>query len=154
MKILVLNGPNLNMLGKREPEIYGYETLQDINDKVDVCADELGVTCDFLQSNHEGVLVDHICEANEKYDGIVMNPAALTHYSYAILDAIKAVSIPVIEVHISNIHAREEFRRHSVTAAAAAGIVAGFGSEGYTIALRALKNMVAERDESVELNVV
>ncbi len=154
MKILVLNGPNLNMLGKREPHIYGYETLDDITKKIQACAQEMGASCRVLQSNHEGVLVDQICEADEKYDGIIMNPAALTHYSYAILDAVKAISIPVIEVHISNIHAREEFRRHSVTAAAASGIIAGFGSDGYIVAMRALGNMIEAADESVELNVV
>lgn len=138
MKILVLNGPNLNMLGKREPEIYGHETHDDLVKKItDFCMD-LEVNCEVFQSNHEGVLVDWIQEANEKFDGVIINPAALTHYSYAIMDAIKSISVPVIEVHISNIHAREEFRRHSVTAGAASGVIAGLGTDGYLLAIRAL----------------
>tara|TARA_Y100001933_G_C18617397_1_gene404817 strand:+ start:181 stop:579 length:399 start_codon:yes stop_codon:yes gene_type:complete len=126
------------MLGKREPDIYGHETYNDVVKKIsDFCLD-LEVDCEVFQSNHEGVLVDRIQEANEKFDGVIINPAALTHYSYAIMDAIKSISIPVIEVHISNIHAREEFRRHSVTAGAATGLIAGLGTDGYLLAVRAL----------------
>ncbi len=123
---------------KREPEIYGQETYDDLVVKItDFCRD-LKVDCEVFQTNHEGLLVDRIQDADETFDGIIINPAALTHYSYAIFDAIKSISIPVIEVHISNIHAREEFRRHSVTAGASSGVIAGLGTDGYLLAVRAL----------------
>lgn len=154
MNVLVLNGPNLNMLGKREPEIYGYETYDDIVNKITSLCTELKVGCEVFQSNHEGVLVDRILEANDKFDGIIINPAALTHYSYSILDAIRSIAIPVIEVHISNIHAREEFRRHSVTAGAASGVIAGLGSDGYLLAVRALLDKCSRKDDDIKLNVV
>lgn len=144
MKILVLNGPNLNMLGKREPEIYGHETHDDLVKKIsDFCLD-LDVACEVFQSNHEGALIDQIQQAGETFDGIILNPAAFTHYSYAIFDAIKSIALPVIEVHISNIHAREEFRRHSVTAGAAVGLIAGLGTDGYLLAIKALVNKLSD----------
>jgi len=154
MKILVLNGPNLNMLGKREPDIYGFETHEDLVNEIEKLCSSMSIECQVLQSNHEGVIVDKIQEADSTVDGVILNPAALTHYSYAVLDAVKAVSIPVIEVHISNIHGREEFRRHSVTAGAACGIIAGFGFDGYLIAIRALADIISQKSDDVKLNVV
>lgn len=141
MKILVLHGPNLNMLGTREPGVYGTATLEDINSAVKKFAADNGAEVEILQSNHEGDLVEAIHRAGSNADGIVINPGALTHYSYALHDAIKSVSVPTIEVHISNIHAREAFRRTSVTAEAAKGIISGFGPDGYNLAVRALLDM-------------
>jgi len=134
--ILVLNGPNLNLLGVREPDVYGTLTLEELEDMVEGWAAELGTAVTLRQSNYEGQLVEWVQQAlAEGFSGIVLNPAALTHYSYALFDAVKAQPLPVVEVHLSNIHAREEFRRHSVTAAAAVGIVAGLGALGYKYAL-------------------
>ena len=135
MKILVINGPNLNMLGIREPEIYGDETLQDLIDYVvDYCKPR-NVEVEFYQSNHEGDIIDAIQEALDKFDGIIINPAAYTHTSVALRDAIAAVGIPAIEVHLSNVNAREAFRHHSYIAPVAAGTICGFGAEGYRLAL-------------------
>lgn len=141
--ILVINGPNLNMLGKREPGIYGGKTLKDIeNDCLQAGAD-LGFAVEFRQSNHEGVLVDWLQEAGERAAGVVINPGAYSHTSIALHDAIRAISTPVVEVHISNIHAREEFRHKSMVSPAAKGMVCGFGPYGYIMALHALKNITA-----------
>jgi len=141
MKILVLNGPNINMLGKREPEIYGNQTYDDLVEYIKKCAQELGVEVDVYQSNSEGSLIGLIQDAvNDEYDGIVANLGAFTHYSYALHDAIKAQSLPFVEVHISNIHAREAFRAVSVTAAAGKGIISGFGFMSYELGLRAIVN--------------
>lgn len=137
-KILVLNGPNLNLLGTREPEIYGHTTLQNINDRIERRAAEAGIAVDFLQSNHEGVLVDAVQAANHKYDYIIFNAAAFTHYSIALRDAIAAIEVPVIEVHLSNIHQREEFRHTSVLAPVAMGQICGLGAESYMAALEAI----------------
>ena len=135
-KILVLNGPNLNLLGTREPEIYGKRTLNDINESLRKRAEQAGIKTDFLQSNHEGALVDALQSApKEGYGFIILNAAAFTHYSIAIRDAIAAISVPVIEVHLSNIHRREEFRRHSVISPVVLGQIAGFGEESYTAAM-------------------
>ena len=134
-KILVLNGPNLNLLGKREPQIYGTLTLEMINAQMRDFADLSGMELDFLQSNHEGKLVDAIQEADGKYDFIILNAAAFTHYSIAIRDAIAAISVPVIEVHLSNIHARDDFRHQSVIAPVVMGQISGFGAESYLAAL-------------------
>jgi len=137
MKILFLNGPNLNMLGKREPGIYGTCTLTEIESKVREKAASRNVEIEFLQSNHEGELVSLIQQALGKTDVIVINAAAYTHTSIALRDAISAVEIPTIEIHLSNIHAREEFRHHSTLAAVCHGIIAGFGPESYLLALDA-----------------
>lgn len=142
MKIFVIHGPNLNLLGTREPEVYGATTLDQINDSVAALAKELGVQVECFQSNHEGELVDVIHRAGKEGAGIIINPGALTHYSYSLHDALKSVKIPAVEIHISNIHAREAFRRNSVTAAAAAGIISGFGPDGYLLALRAVLKLV------------
>ncbi|ULL15432.1 type II 3-dehydroquinate dehydratase [Paenibacillus sp. H1-7] len=137
-KILVLNGPNLNMLGVREPGVYGTLSLQAIEQRLRKLADELSVDLECFQSNHEGALIDKIHEAYSAVDGIIMNPGAFTHYSYAIRDAISTVQIPTIEVHISNIHKREAFRHVSVIAPVALGQIAGLGAEGYELGLRAI----------------
>lgn len=137
-KILVLNGPNLNLLGTREPEIYGALTLADINERLRRRAEEAGHTIEFMQSNHEGVLVDAIQVARGTVDYIILNAAAFTHYSIAIRDAIAAVEVPVIEVHLSNIHRREEFRHKSVIAPVVLGQIAGLGAESYMAALEAI----------------
>jgi 3-dehydroquinate dehydratase-2 len=136
-KILVLNGPNLNLLGKRQPEIYGRLTLEQVNRKIQALAKELGVEVEVRQSNSEGELVDWIQEASKQFGAIVINPAAYTHSSVAIRDAITAAGIPAVEVHISNIYRREEFRKHSYIAGAAVGQIAGFGVQSYLLGLRA-----------------
>lgn len=137
-RILVLHGPNLNMLGTREPEIYGYTTLDDINTMIAARAAEAGIETAFYQSNHEGDLVDAIQQANHKFDFIIFNAAAFTHYSIAIRDVIAAIDVPVIEVHLSNIHQREEFRHTSVLAPVAMGQICGLGVESYLAALEAI----------------
>ncbi|MDY7002633.1 MAG: type II 3-dehydroquinate dehydratase [Cyanobacteriota bacterium] len=138
--ILVLHGPNLNLLGLREPGIYGSETLDNINGLLDQEAEVLGVKISVLQSNHEGVLVDAIHSASEQHQGIVINAGAYTHTSIAIRDAISGVNIPTVEVHISNIYRREEFRHHSFIAPVAIGQISGFGSESYILGLKAIVN--------------
>ena len=141
--VFVLNGPNLNMLGKREPGIYGGDTLKDVEEKCAAAGKALGITVDFRQSNHEGVLIDWIHEAGEKAIGVAINAGAYTHTSIALHDAIKAISVPVIEVHISNVHAREHFRHHSAIAPAAKGVICGFGTQSYILALNALNSLNA-----------
>ena len=137
-KILVLNGPNLNLLGTREPEIYGSLTLEHINERLRRRAEAAGLDMECLQSNHEGVLVDAIQAAQGTMDYIILNAAAFTHYSIAIRDAIAAIDVPVIEVHLSNIHRREEFRHKSVIAPVVLGQIAGLGAESYMAALEAI----------------
>jgi len=136
--ILVINGVNLNMLGIREPGIYGNNTLEELCKQIKKKADELKVNVDFFQSNIEGEVVNAIHSAMGRYDGIIMNPGAWTHYSYALRDALGSVNVPCIEVHISNIHKREEFRHNSVTAPACVGQICGLGNMGYLLALEAI----------------
>jgi 3-dehydroquinate dehydratase II len=141
-KILVLNGPNLNLLGKRQPEIYGTLTLAQIEERTRELAKELKVEIDFRQSNSEGELITWIQEAATKFAAIVINPAAYTHTSLAMRDAISAVGIPTVEIHISNIHKREPFRHHSYIAEVAVGQIAGFGADSYLLGLRAAFDLV------------
>ncbi len=134
-KILVINGPNLNLLGEREPEIYGKMSLTEINEKLKECAQKKGADLEFYQSNFEGEIVEKIQKARGKFDGIIINPAALSHTSFSILDALKAVDIPSIEVQLANIFSREEFRKNTVTAPGCIGIVSGFGWRSYLYGL-------------------
>ena len=134
-KILVINGPNLNLLGTREPEIYGKTTLKDIENKIKNRAEQLKVEVECFQSNHEGEIVDKICGAKGNFDAIIINPAAYTHTSVAIRDAFAAVDIPAIEVHISNVYSREEFRHNSLIAPVVVGQIAGLGIQGYILAV-------------------
>ncbi|MBB1489960.1 MULTISPECIES: type II 3-dehydroquinate dehydratase [unclassified Paracoccus (in: a-proteobacteria)] len=139
--IFILNGPNLNLLGKREPEIYGHETLADVERDCARLAADLDLDIRFLQSNHEGQLIDWIHQAREKAAGIVINPGAFTHTSIAILDALNAFAGPVIEVHVSNVHQRESFRHHSYVSLRANGVIVGCGTEGYRLGLRRLASL-------------
>lgn len=143
MSILVMSGPNLNMIGTRQPEIYGHTTLEDVHASCRALASELSLSVDCRQSNHEGVMVDWIQEARAAHRGIILNPGAYSHTSVAILDALKAFDGPVLEVHISNIHRRESFRHHSYVSLRADGVIAGFGVQGYTIALRHMADLLA-----------
>lgn len=145
MKILVINGPNLNLLGEREPGIYGGETLSDINSGLAAVAEKLGVSIEFYQSNCEGETIDKLHSERGEADGIILNAGAYTHYSYAIRDAVSAIKLPVVEVHLSNIHAREEFRHTSVIAPVCIGQISGFGSYSYTLGLMALIKTVKEK---------
>ncbi|MCA1054792.1 type II 3-dehydroquinate dehydratase [Rossellomorea aquimaris] len=145
-KILLLNGPNLNRLGKREPEIYGHTTLQQLEAGLKEQAEAYGYQLVCAQSNHEGELIDYIHSAeDEGYGGIILNPGAFTHYSYALRDGVASVTLPVIEVHISNIHKRESFRHHSVIAAVTTGQIVGLGLYGYELALNAIINHIKGR---------
>lgn len=143
MKVLVLNGPNLNLLGQREPEIYGNTTLSDIEAQLRAKSEELAVTLDFRQSNHEGELVDWIQSSRGQFDAILLNAGAYTHTSVAVRDAIAACGTPTIEVHLSNIHARERFRHRSFLAPVCCGQISGFGAFSYIIALEAAVNLNA-----------
>lgn len=137
MRVLVIHGPNLNLLGEREPAVYGTQTLGQIDAMLQALARDLGIELRCVQHNAEGAIIDELHAARSTSDAVVINPGAYTHYSYAIADAIAAIAIPVIEVHLSNIAAREAFRRTSVVAAACTGSIAGFGGESYGLALRA-----------------
>lgn len=138
MKVLVLHGPNLNLLGQREPEVYGKRTLDQINEDIEVLGSQLGFDVDFFQSNHEGLLIDRIHRAAGVYRWIIFNPGAFTHYSYALRDAVAGVGIPTIEVHITAIQSREEFRSRSVIAPVCVGQISGFGVTSYLLALYAI----------------
>ena len=137
-RVVVVNGPNLNLLGKREPEIYGTRSLDDLNKTVEAKAKELGLDVSLFQSNHEGEIIDFLQQHAPGSVGIVINPGALSHYSLALYDCLQALALPVVEVHLSNIHAREEFRSRSVTARAARGVITGLGFVGYELALEYL----------------
>ncbi len=137
-KILVINGPNLNLLGEREPGVYGNNTYEDLCDSLMNKAEELQVKCEVFQSNHEGAIIDKLHSARVSYDGVVLNAGAFTHYSYALRDAISAIKIPVVEVHISNVFARDEFRKNSVIAPVCKGSISGFGFASYLMAMDAL----------------
>jgi len=139
--ILVINGPNLNLLGTREPKIYGSETLEDVKNKCETVAKELKLSCDFRQSNNEGEIVGWIQEAIEQHDGIIINAGAYTHTSVAIRDALLGFDKPIIEVHISNIFKREEFRHHSYISDVATGMICGLGTRGYILALQAISKI-------------
>ena len=147
-RVLILNGPNLNLLGTREPEIYGSATLDQIEADCRARAAERGLGVDCRQSNSEGELVDWIQDARDSFDALILNPGAYTHTSIAILDALLAIGLPVIEVHLSNIHRREDFRARSYVSKAALGIIAGFGKAGYVMALDALAERLIEVEEA------
>ena len=136
MKVLVINGPNINMVGIREPDVYGKKDFSMLLAEIKKQADTLNIEVEMFQNNSEGAIIDCIQNAHNKFDGIIINPGAYTHYSYAISDAIKAISVPVIEVHLSNIHAREQFRRTSVTAEGCIGQISGMGFDSYMLALK------------------
>ncbi len=148
--VFILNGPNLNMLGKREPGIYGARTLDDIAQDCRTYGKQLDFEIDFRQSNHEGVLVDWLQEADDRADAIVFNPAAYGHTSIAFHDAIRAIHVPVVEVHLSNIHARESFRHKTMVAPVVVGLICGFGPTGYRLALQALADHLQDPPQSQE----
>jgi 3-dehydroquinate dehydratase-2 len=147
MRMMVINGPNLNRLGTREPAIYGNETLEQIMETLEEQAKVLGCEIQHRQSNHEGDLIDWIQQAEVDYDGVILNAGAFTHYSYAIRDAIASISLPAIEVHLSNIYARESFRHTSVLSDVVIGQISGFGSIGYELALRGLLHFLKGEEE-------
>jgi 3-dehydroquinate dehydratase-2 len=138
LRVLVVHGPNLNLLGSREPAIYGSTTLEEINARLSTVAKEAAAEVEFFQSNHEGALIDRVQEAPAFFDGILINPGAYTHTSVALRDALAATALPVVEVHLSNVHAREEFRRHSFVSPIAAGVICGFGARSYLLGLEGL----------------
>jgi 3-dehydroquinate dehydratase-2 len=144
LKVLVLHGPNLNMTGFREPDVYGKKPLEEIDNEIKAAAEKLGIDLRILQSNSEGTLIDTIQEHRRWADAIVINPGGLTHYSIALRDALVSVRLPIIEVHLSNVHAREEFRRNSVIAPVTLGQIVGFGGFGYVMALEAIVNVERE----------
>ena len=141
-KILVVHGPNLNMLGKREPEIYGHQTLDEINDRLKSRAGDLGLYIETMQSNHEGEILDQIQQAETAFDGVIINPAAYTHTSIAIRDALAILTIPVVEIHLSNIYKRESFRHKSLMSDVVTAQISGFGPHGYLLALEGLVEML------------
>ncbi len=152
MKVLVIHGPNLNLLGERETDIYGQVTLAELDEQLRMRAQKLGIELETFQSNHEGEIVERIQGARGVIDTLIINPAAFTHYSIAIRDALALLNVPVIEVHLSNIHARESFRAHSVVADIAAGQISGFGPESYVLALEAATTINKDRADSSGAN--
>lgn len=148
MRILILHGPNLNLSGLRERDIYGAETLDSINERLQVWAEQEGVALRFIQSNHEGTLIDELHRAKaDGLDGVIFNPGGLTFYSYAVRDALTGVDLPTVEVHISNLHKREQFRHHSVLASVCVGQVMGFGGQSYLLALEGLVGFLRSKGE-------
>jgi len=145
--IAVLNGPNLNMLGLREPRIYGPDTLEDVEQLCVDTAEELGLAIDFRQTNSEGELIDWVQQCRGRAAGIVINPAGLTHTSVSLMDALLSAELPVVEIHISNIHKREEFRHHSYVSKVAQGVICGFGIHGYALALTAMAELVPDQED-------
>ena len=141
-KILVIHGPNLNLLGEREPGVYGSDTFETVNNEIVQKAKVCNFECEVFQSNHEGEIIDKLHSARLEFDGIVLNAGAYTHYSYAIRDAIAAIKIPVVEVHMSNVHKREEFRHHSVISPVCVGVIAGFGKNSYLLGVEALADIL------------
>lgn len=150
MRLLLLNGPNLNLLGSREPNIYGRTTYESLISDLQTHAEKSGTKLDCFQSNHEGQLIDYIQSAADVFDGIILNPGALTHYSYALRDAIQSIKLPVLEVHISNIHTRESFRQISVTAPACIGQISGLGIQGYFLAVDYFIYRLSQEGTTVE----
>ncbi len=146
--IYILNGPNLNLLGQREPGIYGADSLDAIRDRCNPLGEELGFVIDFRQSNHEGELVDWIQQADGASSGVILNAGGYTHTSVALHDAVRAGSVPVIELHLSNIHAREDFRQKSYISPVASGVIFGFGANGYQLAIRAMASLLAENSKT------
>ena len=145
-KILIINGPNLNLLGNREKEFYGDTTLEKIKSLCEKQCKKNGLECVFFQSNHEGELIEKIHSVEKKFEGIIINPAAYTHTSIALLDALRSTSKPKIEIHISNIYAREDYRRKSITSQAVNGVICGFGENGYSLAIEAIQNLIYNND--------
>ena len=143
--IFILNGPNLNLLGRREPHIYGHTTLEQIHQSSVMLAEELGLVCEFRQTNHEGVMVDWIQEAFEQGAALIINPAGLSFHSIPVLDALKLIDTPLIELHLSNIHARDELHRHSIMSGVVDAVICGMGADGYPLALRAIDNLLRHR---------
>lgn len=137
-KILIINGPNLNMLGTREPEIYGSDTMADVEENCKAVAERVGAEITFYQSNYEGEIISYIQQARERFDGVIINPGGYTHSSVAIYDALNLIDIPKVEIHISNIHGREEFRQKSLISPIMDGVICGFGVKGYELAIRAI----------------
>ncbi|MGQ9800600.1 MAG: type II 3-dehydroquinate dehydratase [Candidatus Saccharicenans sp.] len=147
MKIIVINGPNLNLLSRRKPDIYGTKSLEEINHELKKQAEQMGIEVEFFQSNHEGEIIDRLQKETE-FDGVIINPGALAHYSYSLRDALESLTRPAVEVHLSNIFAREDFRKQSVTAAYCRGVLAGFGWQVYAFALNIIVKLAANRQEA------
>ena len=144
-KILIINGPNLNLLGNREKNIYGKNTLEDIHLKCEEKAKEVNISIEFIQSNNEGEIINLIHKVEEDYDGLIINPAAYTHTSIAIMDALKSINKPKIEIHLSNIYSREEYRKKSITSEAVDGLICGFGENSYILGIEAIKKLIYNR---------